>query len=859
MKNVSRDFQLKMSERTDFYCTADITFSNGEKKELSRKDFSVSGNSISVGAGSQSFPLGLLIPKQITLSLVNDDERWADYRFYDAQIRLVTNFIVDEEENTIERINEGLFRVITPETYGTVVDIVAMDDSYKTDIPYDTSLSYPMSVSEALRDVCNKCGITLLTSVFRNSNYEIVQKPEGITCRSFIGFCAMVAGGNAVFDEYNRLSVVPYDFTVFEKEDNEWGGVFDDLDESIYKTGDDISGGVFDPWDVGEIENPTFEDLENVHVFHDFKSGMKLEQDDVVISGVLVKDEDGIDHLYGEEGYVLQLENPFSAEKEDEFVEIIGSLIVGLRFRPFSGEHIAYPLSDFGDLAVILGVNQREYRTVLTDVIFNYYGLTTFKCSADSPTRNSSDYASEATKAIVEARKNTEKQISEYDKAVQSLTSLITQSFGVYKTEEVQTDGSVIYYMHNRPQLNQSMSIWKMTADAFAVSRDGGRTWSAGIDSSGNAVLNVLDVIGINANWITTGELSATLIKGGTLKVGGVNNTNASIQLLDSSGNQFGIINNEGVFFNSRGVLRAEVIRSIDPETEKEVRIKEGKISFHENYRAITNDGFIQSLDYKLYVGATKGIDFAIDGIYVFSLSKEKAESSIQLNAPYIITDKITTQEISVYGNKKSYIDSEIHFKKLTYFDNESSQGSIIASGDISSKTLGVSSSASVGGSLIVVGNLTVNGTKKRAVETKNYGKRSLYCYEMPSPMFGDIGEGYTDNSGECIIDIDDIFSETIASGIEYQVFLQKEGPGDIWVEEKNPLYFSVKGTPNLKFAWEIKAIQRDYETERLEDISKIDDDLSLDSEIEEMEKQYMEQIERFIKEQEEIYDYETA
>lgn len=858
MKNVSRDFQLKMSERTDFYCTADITFSNGEKKELSRKDFSVSGNSISVGAGSQSFPLGLLIPKQITLSLVNDDERWADYRFYDAQIRLVTNFIVDEEENTIERINEGLFRVITPETYGTVVDIVAMDDSYKTDIPYDTSLSYPMSVSEALRDVCNKCGITLLTSVFRNSNYEIVQKPEGITCRSFIGFCAMVAGGNAVFDEYNRLSVVPYDFTVFEKEDNEWGGVFDDLDESIYKTGDDISGGVFDPWDVGEIENPTFEDLENVHVFHDFKSSMKLEQDDVVISGVLVKDEDGIDHLYGEEGYVLQLENPFSAEKEDEFVEIIGSLIVGLRFRPFSGEHIAYPLSDFGDLAVILGVNQREYRTVLTDVIFNYYGLTTFKCSADSPTRNSSDYASEATKAIVEARKNTEKQISEYDKAVQSLTSLITQSFGVYKTEEVQTDGSVIYYMHNRPQLNQSMSIWKMTADAFAVSRDGGRTWSAGIDSSGNAVLNVLDVIGINANWITTGELSATLIKGGTLKVGGVNNTNASIQLLDSSGNQFGIINNEGVFFNSRGVLKAEVIRSIDPETEKEVRIKEGQISFHENYRAITNDGFIQSLDSKLYVGAIKGIDFAIDGTYIFSLIKEKAEFLIQLNASSIIANKITTKEISIYGDNASCIESEIHFKKKTYFDNSSSDGSIVAAGDVSARTLGVSNLATVG-SMIISGSLTVNGTKKRAVETKSYGKKSLYCYEMASPMFGDIGEGITDNYGECIIDIDDILSETIAQGMEYHVFLQKEGPGDIWVEEKNPLYFSVKGTPNLKFAWEIKAIQRDYETERLEDIDQPDYDLVLDSEIEEMEKQYVDQIERFIKEQEEIYDYETA
>ncbi len=855
MKNVSRDFQLKMLERTDFYCTADITFANGETKELSRKDFSVSGNSISIGAGSQSFPLGLLIPKQITLSLVNDDERWADYRFYDAQLRLVTNFIVDEEKNTVERINEGLFTVITPETYGTVVEIVAMDDSYKTDIPYDTSLAYPMSVSAALRDVCTRCGITLLTSNFVNSNYEIRQKPEGITCRNFIGFCAMIAGGNAVFDEYNRLSIVPYDFTVFEKDTNEWGGVFDDLDESIYQTGDDVSGGVFNPWDVGEVTNPTFSDLENVHVFHDFKSGIKIEQDDVVITGALVTDGEGIDHLYGNEGYVLQLENPFAAEKEDDFVELIGKIIVGLRFRPFSGEHIAYPISDFGDLAIIPGINQRVYRTVLTDVIFNYYGLTTFKCAADSPTRNSSDYGSETTKAIVQARKNTEKQISEYDKAVQSLTSLITQSFGVYKTEEIQSDGSVVYYMHNRPKLEQSMTIWKMTADAFAVSRNGGQTWTAGIDSSGNAVLNVLNVIGINADWIRTGELSANLIKGGLLKIGGINNTNASIQLLDSSGVQFGVINNGGIEFNSKGTVKAEIIRSIDPDTEKEVRIKEGQISFHENYRAITNNGFIQSRDSKLYIGAITGIDFAINNIYLIHLNKDKAIFSVEINVSKIIAENITTQEISVYGSQKSYIESEIHFKNVTYFDNDNSQGSIVAAGDVSCKSLGVSSYSAVYGNMDVYGNFSVKGTKKRDVNTRNYGRKSLYCYEMSFPMFGDIGQGITNESGECIIDIDDIFSETIASGMEYQVFLQKEGPGDIWVEEKSPLYFIVKGTPNLKFAWEIKAIQRDYETDRLEDIEQIDDDFYLEYQIEEMEKQYLEDTEKIISEQEEIYE----
>ena len=93
----------------------------------------------------------------------------------------------------------------------------------------------------------------------------------------------------------------------------------------------------------------------------------------------------------------------------------------------------------------------------------------------------------------------------------------------------------------------------------------------------------------------------------------------------------------------------------------------------------------------------------------------------------------------------------------------------------------------------------------------------------MPTPLFGDVGEGILDDSGKCIIMLDDIFSETITTSIEYQVFLQEEGRGDIWVQEKNKNYFEVNGTAGLKFAWEIKAKQIEYEYDRLEVFSDTD------------------------------------
>ena len=40
--------------------------------------------------------------------------------------------------------------------------------------------------------------------------------------------------------------------------------------------------------------------------------------------------------------------------------------------------------------------------------------------------------------------------------------------------------------------------------------------------------------------------------------------------------------------------------------------------------------------------------------------------------------------------------------------------------------------------------------------------------------MFGDLGEGVTDENGECCVSLDDVFAETVSTGIEYQVFLQK-------------------------------------------------------------------------------------
>ena len=129
------------------------------------------------------------------------------------------------------------------------------------------------------------------------------------------------------------------------------------------------------------------------------------------------------------------------------------------------------------------------------------------------------------------------------------------------------------------------------------------------------------------------------------------------------------------------------------------------------------------------------------------------------------------------------------------------------------------------GGDFAVFGNFSVSGTKSRLASTKNYNDRLLYCYEMPSPLFGDIGHGVIGSDGLCYVDIDSIFAETIDTIQQYYVFLQPYSDKLLYIKEKTENYFIVCGEPNTEFDWEIKAKQSDFPMERLEENS--DDEFS--------------------------------
>lgn len=112
--------------------------------------------------------------------------------------------------------------------------------------------------------------------------------------------------------------------------------------------------------------------------------------------------------------------------------------------------------------------------------------------------------------------------------------------------------------------------------------------------------------------------------------------------------------------------------------------------------------------------------------------------------------------------------------------------------------------------------SLTISGSKNCLQETKNYGSRLINAYETAEYYFGDLGFGKISEDGECLIYIEDIFSECINTNVEYHIFTQAYN-GSIKTIERYKTYFKVKGDPGTKFSWEFKAKRTGFENNRLD------------------------------------------
>ena len=520
MINVSNAFKKKIAEGYPVIEEVDITFSDGTVKTVN-KEILNSGNDIVDGVDGSSFPVGQTVCKSLQLSLDNSQEQWKNYYFYGAKLRVKLKMKLDD--GTTETINRGTFTVTTPEEYGEDVELTALDDMYKTNKTYNTSLTFPQDAYAVLQDACQRCGISLGTGsgAMKHATFPIQSVPDGMTFRDVIGYIAMIESANARIDNSGYLQLVKWDFSGVSVDN---APTVDSEGFLKFGGGSAIdSSGYISPVGDWMIDPDGFlylnEGVNAPQRLRDYLSAPTLSTDNIVITGIQVK-SDNASYQYGSSEYVLQIENTLlQANQLPVVAEWIGTSLIGKQFRSMEGDLLYNPLIEFGDMARTYDRKENVYITPITYVASGLNGTTTVKTQAESPIRGSSTYNSDTLKTLIQAKKLVEAEKNARELAVGKLEEAMKNASGLYETPVIQEDGSTITYLHDKPTLEESKTIIKFTAEAIGVSNDGGKTYPYGFILTGDLIAKILYAEGINADYINTGKLLGKFIDAKNLRV----------------------------------------------------------------------------------------------------------------------------------------------------------------------------------------------------------------------------------------------------------------------------------------------------------------------------------------------------
>lgn len=519
MLSTSFAFRRAIADSSAVLLRATLTLADEGVVEIGSDRIAMGGTSVTQGTSSAgSFDIGACVMGSARVTLANYDRSFDGFDFTGATI---VPYVGKALGSSTEWLRLGTYGVNQPESYGSTITLECDDNMRLLERPYsDVVTAYPAPLYVIVDDICTACGVPLVSTEFPNRDYVVGSRPDDsdLSCRDVLHYAAQAAGCFAKFDVYGRLELRWYATSAFEREDWLDGGTYETGD-TPYSDGDVADGGGFmsggDEVDGGSFEEPRWAMVSAI-------SSLTVATDDVVVTGVRVTasaqvlpdgttGEEGETSLHGSEGYVLAIEdNPLVQHGQASTVAAnVGIMCVGMRFRPYEVSAVGDPSVEAGDPIILTDALQRSYRSWVTQLTWTAGGFERMSCGAETPARNSADAHSIQTRAIVQLRNRLRAETTARATAVAVLADQLATSSGLYLTTEVQQDGSVVYYMHDKPTLAESQVVWKLTADALGISNDGGRTYPYGIDVSGAAILSRVYAVGIDADYIDTGRIQA--------------------------------------------------------------------------------------------------------------------------------------------------------------------------------------------------------------------------------------------------------------------------------------------------------------------------------------------------------------
>lgn len=509
MRNVSNAFKQALEDgNRNYQCTAEIILTDNTQVTLTNANLLINGLSIKDNASDDGdfTALGSVIVNAVEIRANNLSGTYSDYDFRDGIITIYVGLIVG---TTVESIKIGTYIINEASIQKSVLSLYCLDYLSKFDKPYSNStLVYPATLASILSNACIDCGVVLASTTFPNSTLTIATAPQtDLTYREVVSFIATIAG---CFTKCNA------------------------------------NGQLVLQWFDSNAEH----DLTALSSYDYSVSDITITGIKIITQTISESETTEVEHLFGTDDYIITIENnPFITESN---VTTIGNYLVsqiaGLTFRIANISHLSDPTIEAGDVAVVTDRHGNTYNILVTSTTFNVSSYQETKCSAVEPVEKTVTRFTETQKTYATAKQLIKQEKTARQQMGQDLTNAINAKAGMYETRVQESGGGYTYYLHDKPLLANSTAVIKVTNEAVAVTPDyqaATPTWY-GLTVNGNFIANIMSTIGINFDWGT----------GGTLTLGGANNGNGVLTILDANNESIGTWNNTGISL-TKGSLRS--------------------------------------------------------------------------------------------------------------------------------------------------------------------------------------------------------------------------------------------------------------------------------------------------------------
>lgn len=477
----------KLLNTTDQTITSDRICDGG----LSIDRTAVSGSKLELGSA---------IAATLSLTLYNTDKKYDDVNFEGVEMKV--SVAVDEDSPTWVPL--GVFIVDTPPRHLSTISISAMDrmvlfDKDASGFDYDTN----STVAEVIQACAKAAGVPLADTNMKNlPNYNVqVSKPETqstITYRTLLQYCAALTGTFAYMNETGKLAFRWYDTT------------------------------------AGFAMTPANRYSSDIY------------EQDVTITGLTYtiksQDSEGKEtstvNVYGSADYAFDFtDNLLIAGNaaRNQVLTVVQSKIIPTTYRPYSAEILPAPWLFPGDAVTYLPVDKDDTAanrvfSVVTNMAYTLNGSTTIAGQGETAQSNSYARTSGLTAAqaqilqrvtdrVTQERTNREQAILQLNEQIKGVKAgkddLLIAGLGLYTTEETLSDGSTVYYYHDKQTLDDSSIIYTFQSGGFAYTTNwngGNPTWTSGFDRNGNLIMNTISTYKLEADDIQAGSITADKI-----------------------------------------------------------------------------------------------------------------------------------------------------------------------------------------------------------------------------------------------------------------------------------------------------------------------------------------------------------